>query len=263
MSITKYLEENLNTNLLTDFSLIQKQFDKTAKFMLRNCLIEVDDLKYRITEIEFYYYREDGHKDPFVHKHINQKEMGVWYFHNVGQDITFGDKTNYGGILIRGILPKGSDPCKGIDGPVRSYDRLFNPMLELDKKHFFGITISKEPLISQSAKVYKFPRAGMYPKGKKNPGEYIFLPYRYMLYPECSKVERHVLYLYLNYFEVDKKRTSRLLVDNSMKESYDNAFNTGLKMNKDEMNRIFSGELNMNVENKCKLLGYYKEHGKL
>ena len=263
MSIAKYFKENLNADLLSDIKSIQKQFDITADFILKNCMIEVDDLKYHITEIEFYYYRKPFHKDPFVHQHNNQLEMGVWYFHNVGQDLTFGEKGNYGGVLIRGILPEGSDPKEGIDGPVRSYEKLFNPLLELDKKHFFGITISEQPIISSSVKVYKFPRAGMYPKGKNNPEEFILRPYRYMLYPEYSKVERHVLYLYLNYFDPDKESSSMLSIDSSMLKSYEDAFSAGLNMTNKEMNKILSGELNMTVENKCKLLGYYKKHGKL
>ncbi len=260
MCITKHLEKYLKANLLTDFSQIQVQFDKTADFILKNCLIEVDDTEYQITEIEFYYYREWVHEDPFVHKHENQLEMGVWYFHNVGQDFTFGDGTNYGGILIRGVLPLGSEPDQTIDGPVRSYEKLFNARLELNKKHQFGIIISEKPLISSSDKIFKFPRSGMYPKGKKNPGKFILLPYRYMLYPWYSKIERHVMYLYLKYFDDDEDTTSKLLVDNSMINDYENAFMKGLEMNEEEKDRIISGALNMNVENKCRLMGYYVKH---
>jgi hypothetical protein len=262
MHITGYLQKYLNTDLLSSFSRIQTQFDVTADFILKNCVISVDDKVYRITEIEFYYYREGIHEDPFVHKHENQLEMGVWYFHNVGQDLTFGDGRNYGGILIRGILPPGSDPGKIIDGPVRSYEKLFNAKLDLNRKHHFGITISEKPLISPDAKIYKFPRSGMYPKGKKDPEKYMLLPYRYMLYPWYSKVERHVIYLYLKYFKDDDDTAGKLLTDSSMISIYEDAFIRGTEMNSMEADLILSGTLNMNVENKCRLIGYYTKNMK-
>ena len=39
MNITGHLEKYLNQDLLTDFDLICDQFDKTADFILKNCLI--------------------------------------------------------------------------------------------------------------------------------------------------------------------------------------------------------------------------------
>lgn len=261
--ITEYLKKHLDASLLTGFQQIRDRFDKTAGFLFRNGLIEVDDTQYRITEIEFYYYREGVHEDPFVHKHENQLEMGVWYFHNVGQDLTFGDGTNYGGILIRGVLPLGSEPDQTVDGPVRSYEKLFNAKLELDAIHRFGISVSDKPHIRSGVNTYRFPRSGLYPQGKTNPGDYILLPYRYMLYPWHSRVERHVLYLYLKYFVNDEVTAGKLLLNRAMIKDYESAFAKGLKINEEEKDRILSGELNMNVDNKCRLMGYYKMHGRV
>jgi len=157
-------------------------------------------------------------------------------------------------------LPSGSDPHQVVNGPIRSYEKLFNAKLNLDSKHHFGITIAKNYPVSSLGHIYKFPRTGMFPKGKKNPGIYILLPYRYMLYPWCSKVERHVLYLYLKYFDKDENTTNKLLMDKSMINDYEDSFSKGLAMNKEQKELILTGVLNMNVENKCKLIGYYKKN---
>lgn len=260
MDIIEHLRKHLNPELLTDFYRIQGQFDKAADLILNNCKVEVDDYKYHIVEIEFYYYREGLHEDPFVHKHDNQKEMGVWYFHNVGQDLTFGDGLNYGGILIRGLLPYGSDPHHLVDGPVRSYEKLFNAKLDLNSKHNFGLIIQDKLPALKSSNIYKFPRAGMFPKGKKDPGKFILLPYRYMLYPCYSKIERHVLYLHLKYFENDENTAGKLIMDGTMLNDYEDAFSKGSEMHHEKKELILTGVLNMNVENKCKLMGYYKKH---
>lgn len=70
---------------------------------------------YRITELEFYYWRR-GHADMYVHKEPEQRKMGQWFFNNADcLDFTFGEeKLNYfGGILLRGMqrLPAPQTPA--------------------------------------------------------------------------------------------------------------------------------------------------------
>ena len=81
-----------------------------------------------------------------------------------------------------------------------------------------------------------------------------------MVYPWFTKVERHVLYLYLKYFDNDENTTNKLLMDKSMINDYEDSYSKGFVMNKDQKDLILTGVLNINVENKCKLMGYYKKH---
>src|SRR6187200_1023890 len=85
---------------------------------------------HRLTECEFY-YRGPAHDDPFTHGDPVQVHAGRWYFHKTagvyrggsfkGVDITFGDGTARGGILIRGLeLPDGAM----IDGPSLLVDHV-------------------------------------------------------------------------------------------------------------------------------------------
>jgi len=85
---------------------------------------------HRITECEFY-YRGHGHHDLFAHGDPVQVHAGRWYFHRTagvyrggsfkGVDVTFGDGTARGGILIRGVeRPDGTL----IDGPSLLVDHV-------------------------------------------------------------------------------------------------------------------------------------------
>jgi len=102
MKISEYLKHELNSNSLSSKELIASRFDSVADHLLKKCLLTIDDRIYLLSEIEFYYYN-DIHPDPFVHRHPNQLQTGPWYFHNVRQDLTFGKEGCCGGISIRGI----------------------------------------------------------------------------------------------------------------------------------------------------------------
>src|SRR5205823_1464943 len=85
---------------------------------------------HRITECEFY-YRGPAHDDPFTHGDPVQVHAGRWYFHKTagtyrggsfkGIDVTFGDGTAKGGILLR-----GAETANGtlIDGPSLLVDHV-------------------------------------------------------------------------------------------------------------------------------------------
>jgi hypothetical protein len=86
-----------------DNSEIEKSFDRIAIDLLTKSHLIVNDKKFRITEIEFYYFHEDYHQDNYTHEH--KRHEGEWRFHNQGLDITFAsDSKSDGGILIRGIV---------------------------------------------------------------------------------------------------------------------------------------------------------------
>ena len=115
------------SNLPTD---VEDWFTRIAEQLLNGCVLMVGNEPHRFVEIEFY-YRGDGHPDPFTHGDPLQRESGRWYFHRTagvyrggsfkGLDLTFGANGAYGGVLIRGIeKPDGSL----VDGPSLCVDHL-------------------------------------------------------------------------------------------------------------------------------------------
>src|SRR5688572_17782985 len=102
---------------------IEKSFDRIALELLRRKALIVNNKVFRFTEIEFYYFNEDYHKDQYTHPH--KRESGEWRFHNQGIDITFESSEKCdGGILIRGILIDS----EYVNGPLNSFERFLRPL---------------------------------------------------------------------------------------------------------------------------------------
>ncbi len=107
MEWCKILHEKLE--MINEESDIQELFNKTAKELMNNYILNIDNLKIELTEIEFYYFNCNIHEDTYVHIDKLQKgTCGFLYVHKKnyprgGIDITFGNEKFYGGILIRGI----------------------------------------------------------------------------------------------------------------------------------------------------------------
>ena len=250
---TAYLSAELNSASLKSDPQIEATFSCVAENLLRKGMITVDHRKYLLTEIEFYYWSEN-HPDPYVHKHPNQLKTGLWYFHDVGQDLTFGSNGSYGGILLRAIASQ--DLVNYVDGPVKTFDEIFNSELVLDREHTFRIDLSDKPLLEQEVEISDFPRVGMYPKGRDHDEQYLFKPYRYLSYPWLSSAERHVMYLYTKHYKEDTELLEKLKLDKSMIREYDKAFEDGLNMQRSEVDDLMSGMIKMNVINKCRLIGW-------
>ena len=136
-----------------DAEKAQNVFDEAAKFLLNEAQISVGEIAYEIVEIEFYYYHPN-HQDPYIHGHDKQKEMGHWYFHGAGVDITFGDEKTFGGILIRGIK-RGE---QFFSGPINSVDELLNQIGDVEKG--VGLVL-KEKLIKNRKPIKKSTRIGL------------------------------------------------------------------------------------------------------
>ena len=90
---------------------ILKSFQRIAKELLNNYIIEIDNKKFQILIIEFYYHSET-HTDDSIHFHHKQLSSHKWYIHcktinkkskRNGIDYTFGNKINYGSILIKRV----------------------------------------------------------------------------------------------------------------------------------------------------------------
>jgi hypothetical protein len=260
MDIIERLSEYLDRSQLQKPELIEGQFRKAAEFLLRNCLIRRDENDYQINEVEFYYY-SGNHPDPFTHRHPEQLKMGSWYFHETGQDITFGDGKNYGGILIRGIR----DAVTGMDadGPVKTCERLFNaggPGIR--ERHSMDLIPSGKPLVDDHFPLYAFPRVGLQPTGDKPGDQFILAPYRCMFFPEITSRDRNVIFFFLKYIYALERIPQAITADSATIRLYEKLYQHGRDMDPEEYRRIISGELKMNVTNKSRLLGYcYK--GKL
>jgi hypothetical protein len=254
MKISEYLHNELNSESLSHTDAIASCFDRVADQLLRKCLMTFDDRIYLLSEIEFYYH-SDIHPDPYVHRHPNQLKTGLWYFHNVGQDLTFGSHGSYGGILIRGIT--STESSHFADGPVKTFDELFNRELAIEDRHAFQVRLSEEPIIREEQKIYSLPRVGLYPQGREHDEEYFFKRYRYLSRPWLTRAERHVIWLYQKYIDRKEEWTEKLQVDQSMIRDYERAFMEGQTINRAEAENILSGKFNMNVLNKCRLLGWY------
>jgi hypothetical protein len=105
-------------------------FDRLAERLLNGCRLLVNGRPHRLLEVEAYYHAAP-HPDPFPHTNPIQLTAGRWYFHRTGGayrggsfkglDVSIGDGTAYGGMLIRGLeTPAG----KVVDGPSLLVDHL-------------------------------------------------------------------------------------------------------------------------------------------
>jgi hypothetical protein len=217
--VKQTLEEFLSTENIKDDA--SKAFEEAAHFLMNNCLLQVGEEKYRLVELEFYYWSEN-HEDWYIHNHVKgghpkQKEFGKWYVHASGLDLTFGKDGNAGGILLRGIKKINNDgkTCEPIySGPIN----LRKPMLKNDEKnvmssfealdeldafnnHIVSIVENVEPF-NEDAICYT--RVGLKEKANDTNAEMLNRHYRYiaeyMHNPECihpfkekEKVAKHLL----------------------------------------------------------------------
>ncbi len=104
-----------------------------------------------LKEIEYYFYDEVKHPDPYVHKNEKQKVAGEYYYHYSGLDITFGKDEFYGGILIRGVEKIIKTKENPIFGPIKSISNLLALSSLYDKNCYSKITDCSTHLI----RVYK------------------------------------------------------------------------------------------------------------
>jgi hypothetical protein len=181
----------------TDKASIQGSFDAIAQKLFHNYLLKINDVRYRLIDIEFYFHSEENYKDVYTHQHINQLTSGKWYFHGSGIDITIGTKTNHGGILIRAIakISENADPGKffiekEIHGPLNVKTEICSNLKDvfveatnefrLQKVHHAIDTFFVAPNA-----FYKTRRIGL---NKDRPGGNDFhdAPLRYVIFPSLK-----------------------------------------------------------------------------
>ncbi|MCA6368564.1 MAG: hypothetical protein IM618_16155 [Cytophagales bacterium] len=155
---------------------IEKSFNAISEILLNQLILVSGNRKYRFTEIEFYYFNELNHADPYSHKHILQLESNCWYFHPSGLDITLGDGKNYCGILIRRII----DITNNVEtyGPLNVVREMFKNISSTQPQHYyFGLERNQ----LEQMKIIRTKRVGIL--RDKSP-EYFEKNYRYLIYPE-------------------------------------------------------------------------------
>ncbi len=190
---------------MQDFSInlnstgeIPASFSAIAERLLKNYKLQVNESWYRLLDIEFYYYAEGLYEDVYAHKHEAQLEAGKWYFHGSGIDITFGDRRNYGGILIRAIGKISADAGrsrhfieKEIHGPINVKTEICSNLagaFEDRVNNFCFHPIDREPqgaLMVDPGRVYKTKRIGL--NMAKDPGgQFHQARLRYLIFPELK-----------------------------------------------------------------------------
>jgi len=164
------LEELANTKVEDRHELVpdyEDIFYDTAKRLLSETILTINDQPHVLAEIEFY-YKGKNHNDVFTHGDPLQATFGHWYFHKTGSgykggtykglDITFGGQGGaYGGILIRSIATC-SEPRKVIEGPCKVVDHILSTCDESSIASFvescFPDSPDSPPIADVSSKLY-------------------------------------------------------------------------------------------------------------
>ncbi|MDD2781484.1 hypothetical protein [Sulfuricurvum sp.] len=116
------LHQHLNAIHDTKPENILGAFYKAVQSLMQEHHLQVANECFDITELEFYYFNTQAHKDPYAHMHCMQLEFGKWYVHEKsiargGIDYTFGNGINFGSILIREL--RNQNDNKFITGPAK------------------------------------------------------------------------------------------------------------------------------------------------
>ena len=83
---------------------VEQSFISIAEDLLQNYLLSINDTIIQLTDIEFYYF-SDMHKDGFTLIEP-RKNKGEFRPHRYGIDISLGEGSSYGGILLKGCFTK-------------------------------------------------------------------------------------------------------------------------------------------------------------
>ena len=164
----------------------QDVFSKYANKLMNEYCLKVDDKKYNLIEIEFYFYDKENHPDPYIYCNEKQKECGEFYFHGSGMDITFGNRICYGGILIRSIM---NEEGQYINGSLKLLEELFCDEIDKLKIELIEKDIGKKNIFcSTRVGLQAHPLDyELLTKYKKNFIPYIFRLYRFIVDYSCPE----------------------------------------------------------------------------
>jgi len=190
-------------------------FDAIAEKLLNGATLRAGGKAHRLVEVEFYLHGAE-HPDPFAHRDPLQLQCGRWYFHRTagayrsgsfkGLDLTFGDGTMHGGVLLRGLETEDGTL---IDGPSLLVDHL----LKLTKAASVRVLDSmianraawdasspvrlEDTDSARTQPLFRCGRVGLTLKNARNKPaatRFILKPYRYLSEPRrISKGKLHVV----------------------------------------------------------------------
>ena len=181
----------LNVNFETQNTILES-FDNIADKISKDINLKINNAYYRLVDFEFYSFSK-ALPDPHTYKNDLQLQNGKLYLHASGVDITFGDGTNHGGILLRSIIKlyDGAEQENGFmkkqyDGPQVVATELFSNLYHLDSQEKNEIALIDIDDHNQNAsfypatKVIKTKRVGLAPKPTDKDDFYRNLELRYI-----------------------------------------------------------------------------------
>ena len=207
--------QNLHSLSIED---VEGHLQSAGEEVLRRIQLNVFGHPCRILEVEFYFFGGQ-HRDPFAHCHEVQREFGHWYLHRVGTgfrngsfkgiDLTFGQDTSFGGMLIRSLLDAdGSVVCgpslcvdhliaRSTVGHVRQLNELIGRRSALDTRnpiHLAERTATATDL--EREKVFRSARVGLSTAripADAQPQLFLDREYRFLREPKKIKKGRPLL----------------------------------------------------------------------
>jgi hypothetical protein len=216
---------------LRDSDRLEGWFGRIAERLLNGARLLAGGEQLQFAEVEFYYFAA-GHPDPFTHRDVLQRACGPWYFHRTrgayrggsfkGLDLTFGDGSAFGGVLIRSLEAAGGAL---IDGPSLCVDHLlsragFGSVAALDERiggraaWDAGSPLALEWADELEARrVFQSPRVGLSlcrAVQMPEPVPYVMRPYRYLTEPRRIRKGKVLLVLALHAGGADDDAINRL-----------------------------------------------------
>lgn len=148
---------------LQDKNEILTEFKEAAELLMNLCSIQKGEKEYEIVDIEFYMYNSQ-HPDVITYPRV--MDMGRWFFHSSGVDLTFHSTSNrFGGILIRGIRNVNDDNDQ-ILGPQKCVDALWDNFNAFDNQYDTEYPIISSAANTRSEEIIQCPRWISVPKGR-------------------------------------------------------------------------------------------------
>ncbi len=199
---------------------LDRQFAEKIRSLFFDHLLCVGQWQVQIVEAEIYHYSH-SFPDAFCHRHPDQQKQNHWYFHQKGKsfrggtfkgvDISFGEKGSHSGILIRAIQLLNGDrlPAERIEGPSLVVDFLLNAsgfekVQDLARVCTYPTDDSTNAVYLKRQKmnpisIYRSCRVGLILDKDKfaSMWPFLYLPLRYILYPEKLLKRRDTMILWL------------------------------------------------------------------
>jgi hypothetical protein len=175
---------------------VESSLDRVATSLFTDYVLVVNQDYYRLLDIEFYYYAPNSFEDVYAHKHEAQLQIGKWYFHGSGIDITFGNGTCHGGILIRAIAKLTGEGhgdkngiYKEIHGPLNVKTEIFSNLssaFEKEPNYLYLKDVSMERMGANMIPpdyVVRTNRIGLNKERDSTDGSFLNGKYRFVIFP--------------------------------------------------------------------------------